>query len=375
MKRNPNSKKRHLITSLAALFIVMVTISACIGRNEPAAQDQVATYAAQTLQAFQVQQTLSAYENQATQTAATPTSTTAAETAQPTEAPEQADCNRAEFVKDLSLPDWTTVSTAEAITKGWRLKNVGSCTWTTDYDLVFVDGKSMGAPTRIGLDETVKPGETIDLYVLMEAPSATGYYEGFWMLENASGQQFGLGDSGNGPFWVKIQVAPRVVYNFVDNYCQAEWYSSNTDSLPCPGTENDNKTGFVYRVNTPTREDGTLENEAAIFTSPDHNSDGGEIVGTYPPFEVRDGDVFKAVIGCIQPFDKCSLQYELRYRIGTGSVKTLESWREVNEGKMNSVSVDLSSLAGEEVTFILRVRNYKTAAENVGMWIQPRIIR
>jgi len=375
MKRISKSSRVHVFVGLIALFLVMVTISACNGGNEPAVQDQVATYAAQTLQAFQVQQTLSAYESQATQTVnATPTPAATA-TAKPTEEPEQANCNQADFVKDLSLSDWTTVSTGEAITKGWRLKNVGSCTWTTDYDLVFVDGKSMGAATRIGLNETVKPGETIDLYVLMEAPSATGNYESYWMLEDASGNRFGIGDSGNGPFWVKIQVAPRVVYNFVDNYCDADWYSGNTDPLPCPGTENDNKTGFVYRVNTPIRENGTYENEAAIFTSPDHISDGGEIVGIYPPFEVKDGDVFKAVIGCMHGFDKCDLRFELRYRIGTGTVKTLASWREVYEGKMNSISVDLSSLAGEDVTFILRVRNHITAAENVGLWIQPRIIR
>lgn len=377
MKRISKPSRMHLLLSLTALFLVMVTISACTGQNEPAVQDQVATYAAQTLQAFQAEQTLSAYEAQATQMAANPTATTVPPTAttQPTEEPPQVDCNVAEFVKDLSLPDGTTVSTGEAITKGWRLKNVGSCTWTTSYDLVFVEGKTMGAATRIGLTESVKPGETVDLYVLMEAPTTMGFYQGFWKLEDASGNRFGIGDDGAGPFWVKINVAPKVVYNFVDEYCKAEWSSGKTASLPCPGTENDNQTGFVYRVNTPTRENGTYENEAAIFTSPDNISDGGEIVGVYPPFEVQDGDVFKAVIGCMNGFDKCNLRFELRYQIGDGTVKTLAYWYEVYEGKMNSVVVDLSDLAGEEVTFILRVRNRITAAENVGMWIQPRIIR
>ncbi len=81
------------------------------------------------------------------------------------------------------------------------------------------------------------------------------------------------------------------------------------------------------------------------------------------------------MIGCMNGFDKCNLRFELRYQIGDGTVKTLAYWNEVYEGKMNSVVVDLSDLAGEEVTFILRVRNRITAAENVGMWIQPRIIR
>lgn len=378
MKRLTKSSKLRIFFSLTAFILVMVTISACIGRTEPEVQDQVATYAAQTLQAFQVEQTLSAYEAQATQNAAANPTATAippTATAKPTEEPVQANCNAAEFVKDLSLADGTTVSAGDSITKSWRLKNVGSCTWTTDYDLVFVEGNSMGAASRIGLSKSVKPGETIDLSILMEAPTTAGSYQGYWMLEDASGNRFGIGDKGNGPFWVKITVTPKVVYNFVDNYCKADWSSYAKDPLPCPGTENDNITGFVYRVNTPTRENGTYENEAAIFTSPDNNSENGEIVGVYPPFKVQDGDTFKAVIGCMHGFDKCDLRFELQYQIGTGTVKTLASWREIYEGKMNSVTVDLSDLAGKEVTFILKVSNYKTAAENVGMWIQPRIVR
>lgn len=378
MKKISKTSRMRLFFSLTAFILIMVTVSACIGQSEPDVQDQVATYAAQTLQAFQAEQTLSAYEAQATQMAiANPTATAVppTATAQPTEEPPQVNCNMAEFIKDLSLADGASVSSGEAITKGWRLKNVGSCTWTTDYDLVFVEGKSMGAATRIGLTETVKPGETIDLYVLMEAPTTVGTYQGFWMLEDANGNRFGIGDDGDGAFWVKINVTPTVVYNFVDKYCDADWYSSQKNPLPCPGTENDNQTGFVYRVNTPTRENGTYENEAAIFTSPDNDSDDGKIVGVYPAFEVKDGDVFKAVIGCMNGFDKCDLRFELLYRIGTGPVKSLAHWYEVYEGKMNSVSVDLSSLAGEDVTFILMVRNHTTAAENVGMWIQPRIIR
>lgn len=381
MKRHQKPLKMTKIISFSMLLAAALMVSACGLIGGPSTQEQAATYAAQTLQAIQVQQTLSAYETQAAQptqiVAATPTPTAEppAPTAEPTAKPTQTDCNRAEFIKDVSYVDGTKVGTGEAITKTWRMKNIGSCTWTTDYDLVFVDGQSMGAPTRIGLETTVKPGETVDLSILMEAPSKAGSYQGYWMLEDASGNRFGVGDTGKTAFWVQVVVEQRVVYNFVDNYCDADWSSFNTASLPCPGTENDNQTGFVYRVNTPTREDGSYENEAAIFTSPDNNGGDGKIVGIYPAFEVKDGDVFKAVIGCQHGFDKCDLDFELRYKIGTGSVKTLASWREIYDNKMNSVSVDLSSLAGKDVVFYLRVLNHVTAAENVGLWIQPRILR
>ena len=382
MKRIFKPTKMVKTLSLGALLVVALILSACQTTSGPS-QDLAPTYAAQTLQAIQFQQTQSAYETQVAQSTqmanATPTpevtSAPATATAEPTSAPAQADCNRAEFIKDLSYVDGTVVSAGDAITKTWRLKNIGSCTWTTDYDLVLVGGPSMGAPTRIGLGSSVSPGETVDLSILMEAPATAGTYQGYWMLEDASGNRFGIGASGQGSFWVQVVVAERVVYNFVDNYCDADWSSYNTASLPCPGTENDNITGFVYKVNKPTREDGSAEDEAAIYTSPDNSSENGKIVGVYPPFEVKKGDVFKAVIGCLHGFDKCDLTFELRYQIGSGSVKTLASWREIYDDKMNPVSVDLSSLAGEEVTFYLQVLNYQTAAENVGIWIQPRILR
>ncbi|NIP41529.1 MAG: hypothetical protein GWN00_05010, partial [Aliifodinibius sp.] len=31
-----------------------------------------------------------------------------------------------------------------AFTKVWRLQNVGTCTWTADYDMVFISGDRMG---------------------------------------------------------------------------------------------------------------------------------------------------------------------------------------------------------------------------------------
>lgn len=381
MEKRLNPSKWIKFFSFGLLMATALIVSACGNIGGPSVQDQAATYAVQTLQAIQVQQTLGAYETQvaqATQMAAatpTPTAEPATATAEPTAEPTKTNCNLAEFIKDVSYVDGTAVSKGEAITKTWRVKNIGSCTWTTDYDLVLVDGQSMGAPTRIGLETAVKPGETVDLSVLMAAPAKAGTYMGYWMLEDANGNRFGVGDGSKNAFWVKVVVVQKVAYNFVDNYCQADWSSYNTSSLPCPGTENDNRTGFVYRVNTPTREDGSYENEAAIFTSPDNDSANGKIVGVYPAFKVMDGDVFKAVIGCQHGADKCDLTFELLYQIDGGTVKTLASWREIYDNKMNSVSVDLSSLAGKEVTFYLRVLNYETAAENVGMWIQPRILR
>src|SRR5512135_3467629 len=49
-------------------------------------------------------------------------------------------CDRAQFIADVTVPDGTRFSPGAAFTKTWRLKNVGTCTWSTSYTLVFSSG-------------------------------------------------------------------------------------------------------------------------------------------------------------------------------------------------------------------------------------------
>jgi len=48
-------------------------------------------------------------------------------------------CNQVSFVKDITVVDGAIMAPGEGFKKTWQLSNVGSCTWTTDYDLVFVE--------------------------------------------------------------------------------------------------------------------------------------------------------------------------------------------------------------------------------------------
>jgi hypothetical protein len=112
-------------------------------------------------------------------------------------------CDRARFVQDVSVPDNTMYAPGTAFTKTWRLNNVGTCTWTTGYRVVFDTGDAMGAPATVNIPRTVVPGDSVDVSVSMVAPNEAKSYTGYWMLENASGARFGTGD-GNKAFWVKI---------------------------------------------------------------------------------------------------------------------------------------------------------------------------
>ncbi|MCB2209874.1 hypothetical protein KQH62_03165 [bacterium] len=382
---------RKMIPLMGLLISGALILTACGFTDVPKTSDLASTYAAQTLQAVRQAETLSAYETLAAQltrmaqVTATPTPTQTATvtsipptaTLTPTATATQLRCNWVDFVKDVTISDGEYINPNGAFTKTWRLKNIGSCTWTRDYDLVFVGGQTLGAPTRVGLPESVAPGETVDLSVLMKAPSAGGTYVGYWMLADANGNRFGIHSDASDSFWVRIKVDVKddMVYNFVEEACDADWNSYTANNLPCSGSISDNDTGFVIVDEYPTREGGGAENEAGLITSPDYKDEEGRIVGVFPAFKVKDGDVFKAVIGCAHNQEDCDLIFELRYQIGNGTKHTLKSWREVYEGKMNSVTVDLSDLAGLTVNFNLRVRNNHTAEDNVGLWILPRIMR
>lgn len=124
-----------------------------------------------------------------------------------TSAPVSSDapCDRALFVEDISIPDNTTMAPGALFTKTWRIQNDGTCTWTTDYALVFDSGDEMDAPASVPLSNEVPPGQAIDISVNLKAPGSPDTYRGNFKIKNAAGEIFGVGDESD-PFWVIIDV-------------------------------------------------------------------------------------------------------------------------------------------------------------------------
>jgi len=112
--------------------------------------------------------------------------------------------NIAAFVSE-TVPDNTAFPPGQAFTKSWVLRNAGTCTWTTQYALVFSKGEQMGGSSPIPLPQEVPPTGTVELKVELTAPATTGRYSGEWKLQNTSGGLFGLG--GSDPVWVRIDVS------------------------------------------------------------------------------------------------------------------------------------------------------------------------
>jgi len=285
----------------------------------------------------------------------------------------QTRCDAASFVSDVTYPDGTNVALGGSFTKIWRLKNTGTCTWTTSYALVFVSGERFNAASAVSIPTNVGPGQTVDLAVNMTAPNQTGRYRGFWKLRNASNVLFGIGPAADSNFYVDINVTGYTVtgYDLLANYCQAGWQNESQD-LPCPGTEGDDR-GFVRALNSPKMEDGKSQGNG-LLTHPERENNG-MISGKYPAFQIQSGDRFQTQIGCLHEANDCDMIFRLQYQIGNGSVRTLGQWREVYEGQFYPINIDLSTLHGENVKFILSVLANGSSHEDYALWINPRITR
>ena len=177
------TKSSRLVSTF--LFLVLV-LSAC---NLPpgGTQEQngggnasaVLTAAAQTVEASLTE---TAAQNTPT-VAVIPTSTVAPPTvtlaaASPTlnvpAATATQDCDNADFVTDVTIPDGTVLNPNESFTKTWRLKNSGTCSWTPSYAVVFESGDSMSGPSTQALTGNVNPGQTMDISVDLKAPATPG---------------------------------------------------------------------------------------------------------------------------------------------------------------------------------------------------------
>lgn len=98
----------------------------------------------------------------------------------------------ATFVSDITLPDdGPPVSPNQALHKVWRVRNSGTSTWGSGYQLVFTGGDQMGAPSAVNVPGTVNPSDAVNLAVDMTAPSNPGHYVGHWRLRNPQGVYFG----------------------------------------------------------------------------------------------------------------------------------------------------------------------------------------
>jgi len=295
-----------------------------------------------------------------------------------------APCDKGDFVEDVTIEDGTEISAGEPFEKIWRLKNSGSCTWTSGYDLVFESGNQMGAPDIQQLTaETVDPGQEIDIHVNFVAPDDPGKYRGNFKLRNTAETVFGLGEKSK-PFWAEIRVPDEsgVRLDFLARAKDADW-SSGTEPVDFanpghmdiayggPDTDED---GFVLIKDAVKLESGKTSGK--ILQTHPKWVDDGYIVGKYPAYEVGPGDYVKGQLGFIALEDgSCGVGdvvFEIYYAKDDDH-KHCKQYKENHRcalGSLLSLSISIEFFEGDDLDLLFERVAQESGYQIKEHWLQ-----
>jgi hypothetical protein len=121
-------------------------------------------------------------------------------------------CDNANFVNDVTIPDGTEVLADSTFIKTWRFKNLGPCTWTTSYRLVFSYVSDTGKngvftpPDPVDFPNSVLPGEVMDISITLTAPTEAETYQVVFVLQNDKGYSIPLVNENSYAFYVLFVV-------------------------------------------------------------------------------------------------------------------------------------------------------------------------
>ncbi len=198
--------KRIVITLVVTLsFVTLLALGAC-GRKKRDMEQEVAIAVALTQTAVALEQETD-IEPPAEATA---TSTPSVErTVVPlpiTDTPTPTCTNDAEFIKDITIPDYSKIEAGATFTKTWLVKNTGTCSWEEGYQFTFLEGDHLGGPDEVQVTEIITPDTEYTFSVGLTAPEDPGTFKGTWQLYDSEGEAFGQ------KFIVAIEVPQDVAF-------------------------------------------------------------------------------------------------------------------------------------------------------------------
>ncbi len=181
--------KRSARFSVVVFLVFVISLACNLPRPTPTPDPGLAfTAAAQTVMAQLTQVALTVSASTPTLPPTPSPTFTPLPTLPPTLPPTPTQiCDQAKFIADIGLQDGAVVAPGQAFTWTWRIQNVGTCSWTPAYTVVFDSGAQMGGPTAQALTTNVNPGQTVDISVNLVAPTTPNTYRGYWKLRNPAG--------------------------------------------------------------------------------------------------------------------------------------------------------------------------------------------
>ncbi len=216
--------------------------------------------------------------------------------------------DKAEFVSDVTVPDETQFAPAQSFTKTWRIKNIGSTTWTTAYSLVYATGNQMSGATSTPLTSDVAPGSTIDLSVNLIAPGEQGRFVSYWMIRNSSGKNFGVGPNADQPIYVVINVVGSLTVTPTSGTATPATPTSTT-AANATSAATATATTAVAATPTPTTSVETVGNLGISVNTPNYS-------GVCKPYQL-------AVPVSFTVYQQTTVSFELIAGSDTGGMKNI----------------------------------------------------
>jgi hypothetical protein len=168
-------------------------------------------------------------------------------------------------------------------------------------------------------------------------------------------------------------VPGSIVLDFVAQLCNAKWMNGGQHLAACPNINSDHSGGYAVTIDPES--ESFAANTPVLLTTPAWNGFAA-IFLRYPPLTVHTGDRFRATLRC-QSYAACDVQYALEYYDGNGNFHSpFLSWNYKAGDPAINVDIELNSLAGQPVEFVLVLRpNNNSPQQDSSLWIAPQIYR
>ena len=176
---------------------------------------------------------------------------------------------------------------------------------------------------------------------------------------------------------------PVIGFDFVARAQEAEWIvggpSTGAGTRIEFGGPRDDPRGFALWPDWDfAMEDGTQPApKTTLYTHPKWE-DNGVISGQFPAYTVQRGDHFRAEFGYIWQRADAESDHKVRVQVNyklDGRLASLYNETKSYSTKLSDLDLDLSSLVGQRVDFVLAVTAEGSSGRDWAVWVNPRIER
>lgn len=172
-----------------------------------------------------------------------------------------------------------------------------------------------------------------------------------------------------------VSAADSVFYDFMSQATSASW-SSGAGNLPFPGSDTDSRGFALYRDNWQL-EDNTAW-PRVLETHPQWVSKGW-IMGVYPEVTIPSDAQLEVTVGFFMgatESDGATFDVKFEEFLGLNvapKIYSVLSHRATYDGKLDSITVELSSIEGKTGNFALSVNAGQTSGQDWAAWAEAKI--